>query len=94
MIQEKELAPKNTAKELLSKSLQELQHQRIPSDAQDIADRVTADRAKKGESKIVARTVQEYMRGSIDDLETGKEIFKVWKSIIIKRENEIKKLVA
>lgn len=77
-------APKNTARELLSKSLQELAHQIEKDDTQIVADKLGIQR----------RTVQLYIKGDCDSLETGSEIFKALKAIIIKRENSIKKLVA
>jgi len=76
--------PKNTAKELRRKSLQELAHQKIVGDTDKVA-------AKLG---LSIRTVQQYISGVIDDLDTGKKVFKELRSIIIKRENDIKRLVA
>jgi len=73
-----------TAKELLSASLQELNGLKGEGDTTTVA-------AKLG---ITSRTVETYLRGDVALLETGKAIFKTLKDIIIKRDNDIKKLVA
>lgn len=77
-------APKNTARELLSKSLQELTHQMEPGDTKAVAKKLG----------LQMRTVQLYLKGDLDAIDTGKKIFTELRAIIMKREQEIKKLVA
>jgi len=79
-----EIKKPTTAKKLLAEGLQEQAQQLERSDAKDIAN----------DLGITARLVRMYLRGFTGNIDTGKEILKAARSIIIKRENEIKKLVA
>ena len=68
----------------LSEGLQEYAQQSIKGDIQLIAKKL----------QYADQTVREYLKGEIKDLSTGKKVLAELKSLILKRENEIKRMVA
>lgn len=74
----------SNAKKWLSEGLQEAAMQLERTDAAEIAK----------ELDMTDRIVRSYLNGEVMSMETGKAILKSAKAIILKREREIKKLVA
>ena len=77
-------ATKITARKMLADGLQELPAQLERTDAQDIAN----------ELGVTASLVRMYLKGTVHSVDTGSDILKVARSIILKREKSIQKLVA
>ncbi len=77
-------AHKLTAKELLERAFEEYRVQMERGDIDEVVKR-------SGETK---RNCQEYIRGNVQSVVTGKKIFTELRAIIVERENAIKKLVA
>lgn len=80
---EKDIAKKNDPKTLLVAAFHEYRQFLEPGDADLIAKGC-------GETK---RNVQEYLRGNVSSIETGKKIFAATRALIVEREKSVKVLV-